>query len=249
MTKKSLKELDVSGLESILYLWGQEKKVFQSEAQFQFNLAWRLQELYDCEAKLEDLTVVVTRKNKSDKEFMQKVYTDIVLVKDDYYVAIELKYKTATLNHKDILLFNHGASDLGRYDFLWDVNRLELLVDPAKRNRETPLARAEEIKVFRHCAKGFAILLTNEKGYWKKSYNDEKETIDKQFCIGEADGCLYGKTLDWKKKNGEYTNTIKNTSRARSIVLNKAYHYQWKPYCELSAAENNNFKYLIIETL
>ena len=224
MTKKSLKELDVSGLESILYLWGQEKKVFQSEAQFQFNLAWRLQELYDCEAKLEDLTVVVTRKNKSDKEFMQKVYTDVVLVKDDYYVAIELKYKTATLKHKDILLFNHGASDLGRYDFLWDVNRLELLVDPA-------------------------ILLTNEKGYWKKSYNDEKETIDKQFCIGEADGCLYGKTLDWKKKNGEYTNTIKNTSRARSIVLNKAYHYQWKPYCELSAAENNNFKYLIIETL
>ena len=138
MTKKSLKELDIVGLDSILYLWGQEKKVFQSEAQFQFNLAWRLQELYDCEAKLEDLTVVVTRKNKSDKDLMQKVYTDIVLLKDDYSVAIELKYKTATLNHKDILLFKHGATDLGGYDFWWDVNRLELLVTPTKKAPKKP---------------------------------------------------------------------------------------------------------------
>ncbi|MBR0169330.1 MAG: hypothetical protein IJQ14_00630 [Bacteroidales bacterium] len=245
MTKKSLKELDIVGLDSILYLWGQEKKVFQSEAQFQFNLAWRLQELYDCEAKLEDLTVVVTRKNKSDKDLMQKVYTDIVLLKDDYSVAIELKYKTATLNHKDILLFKHGATDLGRYDFWWDVNRLELLVTPTKKAPKNLNAKSEETNVYRHCTKGFAILLTNENDYWKKSYR--KDTIDKQFCISEADGCLLSKTLDWKKVNGEYTKTIKNTSRAHSIVLNEAYSYHWESYCELPTEKNNIFKYLMIE--
>ena len=38
-----------------------------------------------------------------------------------YRIAIELKYKTASLGsaNSDIFLLNHGAVDLGRYDFLW----------------------------------------------------------------------------------------------------------------------------------
>lgn len=245
MGKKPLNALDTASLESILNSWGQEQVIFQSEAQFQFNLAWKLQELYDCEAKLEDLSVVVTRENK----LKQKVYTDIVLVKGNYSVAIELKYKTATLEYKDTLLFNHGAADLGRYDFLWDVNRLELLVDPTKAVREQNLAKTGEIKLIRrNCKKGFAVLLTNENDYWQQGYSDSNTTIDNAFRFGETNGHLYSKTLDWgRDSSGEYTKAIKNTARGRCIALNEAYPFQWKPYCELPAEKNNVFKYLIIE--
>ena len=244
MGKKPLTELNTASLEGILNSWGQEQVIFQSEAQFQFNLAWKLQELYDCESRLEDLSVVVTRENK----LKQKVYTDIVLVKGDYSVAIELKYKTAILEYKDTLLFNHGAADLGRYDFLWDVNRLELLIDPTKAAREQNIAKTGEIDVRRHCNKGFAVLLTNENDYWQQGYSDSNTTIDNAFRFGESNGRLYSKTLDWRRdSNGEYTKAIKGTARGRSIVLNEAYPVQWKPYCELPAEKNNVFKYLIIE--
>ncbi|MCR4812907.1 MAG: hypothetical protein K5867_09990 [Bacteroidales bacterium] len=244
MEKKPLNELDTASLEGILNSWGQDQVIFQSEAQFQFNLAWKLQEAYDCEAKLEDLSVVVTR----EKKLKQKVYTDIVLVKGDYSVAIELKYKTAILKYKDTLLFNHGAADLGRYDFLWDVNRLELLIDPTKAAREQNIAKTGEIDVRRHCNKGFAVLLTNENDYWRQGYSDSNITIDNAFRFGESNGRLYSKTLDWRRdSHGEYTKAIKGTARGRSIVLNEAYPIQWKPYCELSQKKNNIFKYLIIE--
>lgn len=245
MGKKPLTELNTASLEGILNSWGQDQVIFQSEAQFQFNLAWKLQEAYDCEAKLEDLSVVVTRENK----LMQKVYTDIVLVKGDYFVAIELKYKTATLEYNDILLFNHGAADLGRYDFLWDVNRLELLVDHTKAEREQNLAKTGKIDVRRrYCKKGFAVLLTNENDYWQQGYSDSNTTIDNAFRFGESNSRLYSKTLDWRRdSHGEYTKAIKGTARGRSIVLNEAYPVQWKPYCELPAERNNIFKYLIIE--
>ena len=139
MSKKALIDLTTEGLSKILEEFGCSKTIFQSEAQFQFDLAWALREKFNCKVKLEELTAVLTMENDTNvnekkdsktKTKIKKIYTDIVLEKDDYRVAIELKYKTSTLQNaqKALFLLNHGAVDLGRYDYLWDVNILNITV-------------------------------------------------------------------------------------------------------------------------
>ena len=89
----------------------------------------------------------------------QNLYIDIVVEKDGEFLPIELKYKTVPLN-KDIscfgetvngenLLKNHGARDLGAYDFWRDVSRIECL-----------------IKRFNNVKSGIALFVTNDQGYW-----------------------------------------------------------------------------------
>ncbi len=262
MAKKSLQELSIPELSKILDEFGQKQVVFQSEAQFQFELAWRLQEVFDCKVKLEDLTVLIKKtykhKNGKDKTQLQKVYTDIVLEKNDYRVAIELKYKTAELKYGDVIVFNHGATDLGRYDYLWDVNRVELLVHKdVKIAIEQSIAKELDCDVEYTISKqynaGFAVLLTNDNDYWTQNHN-MKNTIDKQFCIGQDDisgkGQLYSKVLNWKlNERGEYPKTVAESERARRIELTKAYTYKWEPLCNVPQKDGKNgeFKYLIIE--
>ena len=118
-----LNQLDTAALSKIITNFGDQGKIFQSEAQFQFELAWKLQHQGWGTACLEDMTMKVVKNNKVVKKF----YTDIVIEQDGYRVAIELKYKTAEYNENGIELFDHGAVDLGRYDYLWDVFRIELL--------------------------------------------------------------------------------------------------------------------------
>lgn len=261
MSKKSLKSLDNNSLSLLLKEFGDKNKVFQSEAQFQFDLAWRLREEYDCVVKLEDLTVVI-EKVKNGKNSKQKIYTDITLEQDGYIVAIELKYKTAAMTQgNDILLLNHGASDLGRYDFLWDVNRLELLVHPNKEASEKAIYKEYDTQVsidfpkLKHCNKGFAVILTNEDDYWKISQANCKEgVIYKQFCIGgdsnTGKGQLCSANMDWvkEKETGKYTSAIANSSRARRLQLHETYNYQWQDYCQVRTDNGRNgvFRYMII---
>ncbi len=261
MSKKSLKSLDVNNLSLLLKEFGGKYKVFQSEAQFQFDLAWRLHEEYDCVVKLEDLTVII-EKVENGKNSKQKIYTDITLEQDGYIVAIELKYKTAAMTQgNDIILLNHGASDLGRYDFLWDVNRLELLVHPYKEASEKVIYKeyAPQVSIdfpkLKHCNKGFAVILTNEDDYWKISQENCKTgVIYEQFCIGgdskTGKGKLCSTNMDWVKEKGtdKYTSAIANTSRARRLQLHEPYSYQWQDYCQVRTDNGRNgvFRYMII---
>ena len=261
MAKRTLNTLGVNDLTSLIGEFGKEQRIFQSEAQFQFDLAWRLQEEYDCIVKLEDLTVVIDKEGNGKKS-KQKIYTDITLERDGYVIAIELKYKTAAMTQgNDILLFNHGAADLGRYDFLWDVNRLELLVHHTKEVSEKAISKeyAPEISIgfpkLKRCNKGFAIILTNEDDYWKMSHDNCKDAvIYRQFCIGgnplTGNGHLYSKNLDWGKDpiTGEYTSAVAHSSRARRLQLQEAYSYQWRDYCQVPTDNGKNglFKYMII---
>lgn len=277
MFKKSLKGLDKQELSIILKEFGEERRIFQSEAQFQFELAWKLKELIDCDVKLEDLTVLIKenevdkKKRKCKKEIekiKQKQYTDIVLEKDDYRVAIELKYKTAKMESGEILLLDHGAVDTGRYDYLWDVNRLELLI---RKTVKIPIERAiyremgkklffDAYKIRKSYNKGFAIMLTNEQKYWNDNWVRPTTGItitnDNQFKIGQNKSHLYDSILDWphdisKQKYPEYyPKTVmdkgKPTFRARPIVLLQPYHYQWGDYYTIEGKENGQFKFLII---
>lgn len=233
-------DLDKENLTNIIQVFGKDGKIFQSEAQFQFELAWSLQTHLGCQVKLEDMRTVVRSKDNNPEALKKKFYTDIVVEQDGYSVALELKYKTADYSDKNLYLFNHGAVDLGRYDYLWDVHRIELLLGKGykkellfgKGNKEEIESWKEEwgdVEVLegKECNKGFAVLLTNEKKYWEQYYEDEKEgvkyTIDNQFKIGEK---VKGKTfklfnndLDWKKLIKDDKNYNKNYNHYPSTVI------------------------------
>lgn len=259
MDKISLKELNLEMLSNIIAEFGCKQRIFHCEAQFQFELAWKLQEVVNCKVNLEALSVISIKKqggkkkkNGQKSDLIKKMYTDILLEDKedkDYRVAIELKYKTAELEltNPNVLLQQHGAVDLGRYDFLWDVNRLELLLNQNKEISDLPID-------FRlSCNKAFAVLLTNDKHYWNVNYEVDSsgtKTIGDQFKIGDTTNVLCCSRLDWTRVNGEYPKTVKDDkSRARAIVLNKPYTYNWNDYCDLNVSSNGVFRYTIIEAV
>ena len=119
-----------------------ERPVFHSEADFQFAFAWRIkQAMPRWNIRLEFNPV---------PEEGRTMALDIWIPTAG--VAIELKYPTRRLDTvvggERFALRNHGAQPPNRYDYLRDVQRLE---------REVATGRAK---------RGFAILLTNDHGYW-----------------------------------------------------------------------------------
>ena len=244
---RNLSQLDKNELSNIIR--GFANKIFQSEAQFQFDLAWELKRIYNCNVILEDKRAI---KTNTVGKIVQKFYTDIVLedVKDNYSVAIELKYKTAEYPRgvSNPILFDHDAVDLGRYDYLWDVYRIELF---------TGKSTANGVSVTCKCNKGFAVLLTNEKKYWQQSYINSAN-IDKEFLIGAGTNKLYSNLMDWKKDPNKcpnnymfypktvLTKTNKPTFRAQPIHLDQAYKYKWEVY-QNTGQPNGDFKFVIIE--
>ena len=254
---QNLSQLDKNALSKIIR--GFANKIFQSEAQFQFDLAWKLQQEGWGKAKLEDMRMKVNKNNGK----IGKCYTDIVLEQGGYSVAIELKYKTAEYidPNNRIYLLDHDAVDLGRYDYLWDVHRIELLAGKGN-NKEMD----GEVEVLEGYNKGFAVLLTNEKNYWDKKYmkpENGSQVNDNQFrigCINGRGGQLFDKDLDWKRDAVKYPNNYhyypatvltktiaKNpTSYAQPIHLSQAYKYEWEDYL-VTSQQNGDFKFVIIE--
>ena len=93
-----------------------ERKLFHSEADFQFALAWKIQQKYtDAKVRLE----YCMNLNK------QAMHIDMVVFLGEKIIPIELKYKTIRCDEINIdgetyILKNHGAQDMGRYDFVKD---------------------------------------------------------------------------------------------------------------------------------
>ena len=81
-----MKSFNLRTLERIMNELGAAPRIFNSEAQFQFELAWKIKEEFDCEVRLEELSRISEGK---------KDYTDVILEKDGLRIALELKYKTA----------------------------------------------------------------------------------------------------------------------------------------------------------
>ena len=121
----------------------QRRRLFSSEADFQFALAWTIKELYPhVEVRLEWVPT----------EYDPSMYIDIVVFEGDQMIPIELKYKTRktdkVVDGERFVLKSHSAQDLGRYDFLKDVQRIEFIKQH-----------------FKNFAEGYAILLTNDPSY------------------------------------------------------------------------------------
>ena len=218
-----------------------EEKLFYNECHLQMELASYLKQSKNCydNVHLEYFvpgSAVMEQIRASlyplDVEYKpQNLYIDIVVEKDGEFLPIELKYKTAPLN-EDISRFgetipnadvlkNHGARDLGAYDFWRDVNRIECLM-----------------KHFGNVKNGIALFLTNDQGYWtlpKKHTNPNYAN----FSMLPTEMC--GVDKSWQG------NTAMSVSRP-SFKLEKGYPVKWFPEVDDKAIHSTeNFRYCLLK--
>jgi hypothetical protein len=139
-------------IEDVLLSLAKSRPVFHSEADFQHALAWEIHR---------HLPQASVRLEYKPPEVTSRMYLDIWVALGTTRIAIELKYKTrkvkTVVGGEAFDLSNHGAQDLGRYDFLKDIQRLENVC----------AARRDTV--------GYTIMLTNDRfvlGSAKRIAND-----------------------------------------------------------------------------
>ncbi len=204
--------LDIDGLMASL---AERRKVFHSEADFQHALAWCIQQaMPESQIRLEVDVLQVEHRRR---------FLDIWLPVEG--IAIELKYKTRGLeleqDHEPFVLRNQSAQTQGRYDFVRDIQRLELMRSQLKQ-----------------CKAGYAVLLTNDSSYWKDPAR--RSTVDADFRI--HDGREVSGVLAWatSAKQG----TVKG--RESPIEIHGSYRLRWRDYSKVPERSYGNFRYLAV---
>ena len=143
-------------------------------------------------------------------------------------VVLELEYRTQEVTHEhnteSFALRNQAAHPIGRYEFLKDIQRLELV------SRCRIDVRA-----------GFAVLLTNDAAYWRQA--SRPHTVDAAFRLD--DGRRVTGEMAWSK--GTSAGTIGN--RGEPIRLDGSYQFQWQDYAVLSGKRHGQFRYLAVQIL
>ena len=198
-------------IDRCLFSLQKKRPIFHSEADFQFALSWEIKSHYpDANVRLEYCPSIPAN-----------VHIDILLFYHNETIPIELKYKTAkltfSLDNEDFNLKNHGAQDLGKYDFLKDVQRLEDL--------------SSCLSGF---SKGYTVWLTNDTSYWNPP--SRKNTVYEAFSIHQSarkHGCM-----EWLPHAG--AGTIKG--REKPITLNGTYVINWRNYSDIGC-KKGIFKY------
>lgn len=193
-----------------------QRPIFHSEADFQHALAWQIQgHLSDAAIRLEFPTTHLEKQR----------YLDIrIIFNNSNLLAIELKYKTRALamqfEGEQFTLKNQSAQDIGRYDFLKDVQRLEQFLSNHKNGI------------------GYAVFLTNDSAYWKPARN--YRTVDQDFRL--HDGRSVEGAMSWK---GASAGTMKN--REEMISLKGKYQLRWEDYSKPSDQSYGRFRYLAVK--
>ncbi len=194
-----------------------KRKVFHSEADFQFALAWQIQKSHP---------TANIRLEYCPKEFAN-MHLDILVELDGKNYPIELKYKTNYIDKmvdgEYFRLKKHGATDVGRYDFFADVSRIEKFKGALD-----------------NCERGFVVILSNEQSYWSIP-KSTKSTVCDLFRIHESR--VVSGSLSWT--NNPSKGTIKN--REKPIVLLNTYNLSWNNYSDIGSERYNIFKYLLLE--
>lgn len=213
-----------------LSLLAAANRVFCSEADFQFALAWELQRLLPGASIFLEKVVSVP---------FDTYYVDIVVESGGKSYYIELKYHTSTCNwhygSSIIQLKNQGAQDLLRYDYLKDIYRLQ------------NISKNCEEGVF---AGGFAIILTNDRLVYDAP-SSFKNTLDCGFRIHDRRGSRVSKypisgLVSWNNKgnkNDHWTNTGQRKISFSIPPINTA----WSQYLSFEDCDgvSQDFRYLI----
>jgi len=199
----------------ILANLAKKRPIFHSEADFQHAFAWEIhQKLPNALVRLE---LPVQVKN-------EYLHIDIWVKNQDEVLAVELKYKTRGLSveidDEHYRLKNQGAQDLGRYDFIKDIRRLEHVASGQK-----------------NCV-GYAVFVTNDSAYWAKPANND--TVDAKFRIN--DGRVLEGVLDWDANASDGT----KKNREQVLILRNKYVAQWENFSHLSPARYGEFRSLTV---
>jgi hypothetical protein len=206
--------IDEKELIELMVKLSESRHFFCSEADFQHYLALELhkkENLNDFEILLEFPTVdpIKHKKNYVNKKIHLDIYMEY---NKSHKIGIELKYKTKKLSeeqkklHNDFCHFDlsqQGACDIGRYNFLKDVLRLQ------------------ELKKKNIIDEGFVIFLTNEDKYWKET---KFGTVDEKFKI--FDGKKLDKVLSWDKRASKGT----TKGIADPLRFDKEYLIKWRAF-------------------
>jgi hypothetical protein len=194
-----------------------ERPLFHSEADFQHALAWRIHELYP-RAKIR-LEVPSLRFDKRER-------IDILVRTETSNYAIELKYKKQELKYlssgEHFELRKDGAHDLGRYDFIKDVSRLERYI------------ASVDYTI------GYAALLTNDDLYWRESLRGINSAA---FFLHEGRQFRRGITLTWHERTGAGT----KKGRTDAFTLSGDYTIGWKDYSSIPEMRYAVFRYVALE--
>ena len=138
------------------------------------------------------------------------IYIDLVIVSAGKYFPIEIKFKTISQpvplklfgNQLPLILGNHGAKNIGCYDFWKDIKRLELFEEN-----------------FENVEQGIMLFLTNDQSYLIAPRNIEVGYA--QFSIEQNREIKSATTLNW---NG----TLSTSVNRPSITVNYNYSLKWK---------------------
>lgn len=191
------------------------RKVFHSEADFQHALAWLIH-LRNPDARIR----LERNLNTGDRREYLDLYVELAGKK----YAFELKYKTRKLDlrtgDEEYRLLNQSAQDIGRYDFIKDVVRLERFVGANS------------------TASGYAIILTNDSTYWTES--KRLSSVDNAFRLHEA-RTLTGE-LQWV---GASAGTMKG--REAALGLRNEYPLNWHDYSRVTEQPGGRFRFLLAE--
>ena len=204
---------DISDLLTSL---AESRKVFHSEADFQHALAWHIRQAMP-ESSQVRLEVDVMQVEH------QRRFLDIWLPLEG--IAIELKYKTRGLeleqDDEPFVLRNQSAQDQGRYDFLLDIQRLELV----RSNLD-------------QCKAAYAVLLTNDSSYWKVPTH--RDTVDAAFRVHE--GRAVSGALAWAARAS--SGTVEG--RESPIQIRGSYRLRWREYSNFPGKSYGSFRFLAV---
>lgn len=193
-----------------------KRMVFTSEADLQHELAWTIKELYPhSKVRLEYCP-----------QFDLKMHIDILVIIDNKWIPIEIKYKTKVcckIIDKEIFnLKNHSAKDVNCYLYLKDIQRIESI--------------KENVPEFN---KGYTVFVTNELSYMKEP--SKPDCIYKQFSI--ENNAIKTGILEWSEKAS--SGTKKNCENP--ISLKGKYHMKWNLFSKIDDTNTGTFMYLINE--
>ena len=202
-------------IDAVLKQLKNKRPIFHSEADFQFALAWELQQQYlDASLRLE-------YPSPGDP---QKHIDILVRLGNDVY-PIELKYKKAkfraVVNGEQYSLTDHSAQDLGKYDFVKDICRIEAFREHISGHRES-----------------YAIFLTNDPSYWNKPKNDTAGYLE--FSVNN--GAVKEGTMSW----GPSMNKGSIEGREEPLALSGSYRIDWHDYSRIGGTPKGVFKYAVV---
>lgn len=191
-----------------------QRKAYHSEADLQHAFAWEVHRRFPNSA---------VRLERPLNANGKKLHLDFLIQLPDGPAAIELKYKTrkltVELEGEAFSLASHSAQDIGRYDFIKDIVRLENIVSSLE-----------------NCV-GHAIMLTNDSAYWKPRSTG---TVDEAFRLTE--GRILSGSMVWTERAS--AGTKKN--REMALELTGAYELNWQDFSVASVEAYGQFRYLSV---